>query len=213
MAINEMALRKWTAAVERGLERHETLLKRCRERDKKALAIVQRHETLLMRGRERDKKILAVIKQLLEINKGTIDAMPTDKELSGHRAARKKLSKGERPVYDLMFMYRDQEIADKLILSVHTVKGHMKNIRKKLGITRGRKDLYMQRNQSMTLKERLRQEMSINSGTRPLIAEEWADKIDATVKETKAALVELTRERVVRPVDTRAERAYSLMEF
>jgi DNA-binding CsgD family transcriptional regulator len=122
MAINEIALQRFLGAVKKRLERHE--------------AILRRH-------RERHKELLGVIRLLLEVNKGTIAAMPTDRELSARRAARKKLSKAERPVYDLMFTNRDKEIAEKLGLSIHTVKNHVKAIKRKLGITRGRKDKYM----------------------------------------------------------------------
>ena len=82
MAINEMALRRFLIEVKKRLERHETLLKQ---------------------HREREKKMLGVIRQILVINKGTISAMPTDRELLARRAARKKLSKAERPVYDFEF--------------------------------------------------------------------------------------------------------------
>ena len=195
MAINEMALQRWMEAVKKRLERHGALLRR---------------------HRERDRKILAVIKKQLEISKGTIAVIPTDKELSVRRAAREKLSKAERPVYDLMFTRRNQEIADQLHVSIHTVKNHVKTIRGKLGITRGRKDRHMQRRQSRTLKERLQQAMSTRSGGKRVKAEiavEWADKIGASVKETKAALAELISERIVRPVDTRAGRMYGLVKL
>lgn len=122
MAINEMGLRRFLGAVKKRLERHDTLLKQ---------------------HRERDLKMLKIIRQLLEINEGTIAAMPTDRELSARRASRKKLSKAERPVYELMFTCRNKEIAEKLGLSIHTVKNHTKSIRRKLGITRGRKNIYM----------------------------------------------------------------------
>jgi DNA-binding CsgD family transcriptional regulator len=122
MAINEMALQRFLGAVKKRLERHDILLRQ---------------------HRERDEKMLKVIRQVLEINKGTIAAMPTDRGLSARRAARKKLSKAERPVYELMFTCRNKEIADKLRLSIHTVKNHNKAIRRKLGITRGRKEIYM----------------------------------------------------------------------
>jgi DNA-binding CsgD family transcriptional regulator len=122
MAINEIALRRFLETMKKRLDRHDALLRR---------------------HRERDEKMVKVIRQVLEINKGTIAAMPTDRELSARRAARKKLTKAERPVYELMFTCRDKEIAEKLVLSIHTVKSHAKTIRRKLGITRGRKDMYM----------------------------------------------------------------------
>jgi DNA-binding CsgD family transcriptional regulator len=195
MAINEMALQRWIETVKKRLERHGALLRR---------------------HRERDRKILAVIKQLLEISKGMIGVIPTDKELSARRAAREKLGKAERPVYDLMFTRSNQEIADQLHLSIHTVKNHVKAIRMKLGITRGRTERHIQRKQYMTVKERLQQAMSTRSGGRrlqPEIAEEWADKIGASVKQTKAALVELISEHSVRAVDTRTGRMYGLVKL
>jgi DNA-binding CsgD family transcriptional regulator len=143
MPINEMALQKFLQEVKKRLERHGTLLRQHWERDEKILAVLRRHKTLLAQHRERDKKILAVIRRVLEINSGTIEAMPTDKELSAHQAARKKLSKAERSVYDLMFTHRNKEIANTLNLSVNTVKNHIKAIRRKLGITRNRKEKYL----------------------------------------------------------------------
>jgi DNA-binding CsgD family transcriptional regulator len=195
MAINEMALQRWMVAVKKRLERHEALLNR---------------------HRERDRKILAIIKKLLEISQETIAVIPTDKELAVHRAACKRLSKGERVVYDRMFTRGNQEIANQLHLSVHTVKNHVKAIRRKLGITRGRKARHSQWTQYMSVKQRLQQAMSTRSGGRrvqPEIAEELAHKIGAGVRETKAALADLTSERIVRPVDTRAGRLYSLVEL
>jgi hypothetical protein len=58
--------------------------------------------------------------------------------------------------------------------------------------------------------------MSTRSGGRPLqaeIVEEWADKVDAPVKETKAALAELISERLVRVVNTRTGRMYGPVNF
>jgi len=123
MAINELELQRFLGAVKANIERHERVLRQ---------------------HRDRDRKIVAILRLLLEVDKGTIKAMPTSKELLAHRAALNQLSKAERPVYELMFMYRNKEIAERLHMSVHTVKNHVKAIRRKLKIRRNRKDAHIE---------------------------------------------------------------------
>jgi DNA-binding CsgD family transcriptional regulator len=116
MAINELELRKILEAIKRKLQVHEGLI----------------------------KQLCAVTKKSLDISETLNRLMPTDKDLYARQTARKQLSKAEKPVYDLMFTRSNKEIAEKLRLSVHTVKTHIKHIRQKLqdDITRGRKEKY-----------------------------------------------------------------------
>jgi DNA-binding CsgD family transcriptional regulator len=115
MAINELALRKALEVISRKLDLHDRLI----------------------------KQMLSVMNRSLEISKALNIRIPNSKELAQHALNRRQLSKAERPVYDLMFTSRNKEIATNLGLSQNTIKSHVRHIRQKLKIERGRKEKYM----------------------------------------------------------------------
>jgi DNA-binding NarL/FixJ family response regulator len=135
--INEEKLKAHLWRQERINKRQEHIIKRQQGINKEI-------ERRLKRLRERDKQLLALIKRVLEISKGTIEAIPTPKEVGARRAARKKLTKTEQTVYNLMFTLSYKEIASRLRKAPNTVKEQIASIRRKLGVPHGGKiDAYL----------------------------------------------------------------------
>jgi DNA-binding CsgD family transcriptional regulator len=138
VAINEAALGKILKAVKLRLDQQRDVNQRIISILKK-LTVIDRQ--LEQRSDSGDDKVREIDDDLKELAKSVdLDLI----EVKRRNAERDKLSKAEKPVFDLYvaMKYSNKEIAKRLNLSEDTVKNHIKSIRRKTDIARGRKEKY-----------------------------------------------------------------------